>query len=202
MTNIALHLPRIRTTSTGNLICDHNTHSTPSTRCSAIEMFVEEQMDARWIKAGQTVGVTVVPFESRTTTAVRINEGELAPGVHEMRVFHTREVGSYTHADLGLWMPGEGRKSIRTVIWNYMAGFMDPRDVQDRTKIYTHCPNPAHGLFHQRLMDEKTDPATSYKPVCLFNMIFEKMCTECLIALDNATADDYGLPKEAENWNA
>jgi hypothetical protein len=186
--NVAAHMSRIYTTALGNLKCDHFSHGgsqNESLNCFAIEEFIQLGRDSSWIKPGQTVGLTVVPYEAGTQTAVVIDSDEIAPEVFPMKVNHATELGSLTTLTLGVWMPGEGRRSIREVVWNAMTVCLDPRESTDRTKIFTRCPNPAHGLREQRLMESKIIPNSTYKSVCVFNMIFEKMCTECLSQLAN-----------------
>jgi hypothetical protein len=119
--------------------------------------------------------------------------------MHRMKVKHDRDLGGWVTLDLGYWNPGEGRGSIRQVIWNHMMMLLDARDAEkDPNKMYTKCPRPSHGVAQQARLVSKINPNSTYKTVCLFNIVFEKMCTECLMDLGNDRS--FGIPAEAENW--
>ena len=193
------HMSRISQRD-GVLLCDHPDHPA-GTRytCDAIEDFITLGRDAAWIKPG-TVGLPVVPYEHSTMTSVVIEHDPLEnTDMHRMKVKHNRDLGGWVVLDLGYWNPGEGRSSIRQVIWNHMMMLLDARDAEkDPTMMYTKCPRPSHGVAQQARLLARIDPASTYKTVCLFNIVFEKMCTECLMDLGNDRS--FGIPAEAENW--
>lgn len=200
MANIdRLHLSRIYTNDAGVLTCGFGRHLRPTSECEYIETYIQERMDWKHIRPGSTVGLNFICNEPATATAVEIGEKAIAPEIFEMRVKHTREVGGHTTLKIGTWSPGEGRLSIRQVLGNYLAGCIDPRDVHSPDSVmYTKCPNPAHGLLDQRGINENLKPNTSYKMICLFNIVFESMCTECLRPI--AGDKSWGIPDEAKAW--
>lgn len=174
------HFARIRENENKLLVCDHLSHTIKSDPyCPAIDEFIRRGMDSKWIKANSFVAFFAITNEPSTASLVEIGP-ELGPGFADMRVTHKREVGGHTYMNLGIWNKGEGRYSIRSVMQNMMRHLVDPRDMEQSNRIYTKCPNPAHTSTQQFSMLSKVIANTSYKSVCLFNMIFEKMCTECL----------------------
>jgi hypothetical protein len=196
------HVPDVSQNSSGIVVCRSAHHENNlSYACPAIEEVISQGMDAQWIIAGMDIVLSVFPGDPYSLTSVKIDQHPYAGEVYKMKVQHTRDVGGTTTLNVGVWMPGEGRKSIRASIQQAIALCLDPRDVLNReNKIYTRCPNPAHGLREDRLMKQQLNPKTTYKSICLFNMVLEKMCTECLNNIQGPVNDDYGLPAEAEKW--
>jgi hypothetical protein len=168
--------------------------------CPEIEAFIAKGLDAKWIKPGDLVGFNLIPGNSATITFVKIEEEPVVEGVHRAKIYHFREVGSTTTLQIGVWIPGEGRNSLRAAAMQAIALCIDPRDLGKEKKIWTKCPNPGHGLYEDRILREQVSPSTDYKTVCLINMVLEKMCTACLVEVSPSVNDSFGLPKEAENW--
>ncbi len=186
----------------GVLVCTHALHS-PATSdkyyCGGIEEVIQEDADAEWIKPGMTVVFNTFAHEQDSTTAVKIEDKPIAGEVYHMWGQHSRDSGGQTLIDLGVWMPSEGRRSIRATLLQAIARCIDPRDVGSRNPeiIYTKCPNPAHGLKEDRLMKERAlDTRTTYKSLCLFNIVMEGMCSECLWGVKDAANDNFGIPED------
>lgn len=94
--------------------------------------------------------------------------------------------------NLGLWNPGEGRYSIRSVILDLIKT-MAPISTRvsnswDHKKFSDACTSPTHGFRSQReLMNfEFKDPETYTRQI--WSLFFEKICTPCIdAALDNSS---------------
>lgn len=198
------HKDFIEPLSNGVLRCTnviHNSMDDTAYRCGGIEEVIQADLDAPWIQPGYTVVLEVFAYEANSVTSVKIEDKPIAGEVYHMRGMHTRDSGGTTSLDLGVWMPGEGRRSIRAAILQTIAGCIDPRDVGSKNHeiIYTKCPNPAHGLREDRLMRAKSqDTRTTYKSLCLFNIVMEKMCSECLWGIKTAADENFGIPEDID----
>jgi hypothetical protein len=211
--NTGDHAAYVTQTQNGILYCTHAIHDPrepPRYYCPSIEHVIDRGEDADWIVPGSQVMFNLFENEPDSITAVWIQEFPIVGEVYRMISKHTRDSGGTTAIDLGVWMPGEGRRSIRAAMLQTISGLIDPRDVgtKDRTRLYTKCPSLAHGLHEDRLMREKaarTD--TTYKAQCLFNIVMEKMCTECLHGVKELSQKNFGVVGDditaslTVNWN-
>lgn len=150
--------------------------------CEHLKRYIELGADKDTIKPSSTIRVPIFPT-SNLWVEVQINE-PFSPHVQSaaMEMIYDPDFGPRVVVPLGIWNPGEGRNSIRSVILDYIWSKADLRDrpvgnTPLNLPVYTKCPAKIHTPQAQTKM--KTNESRNWKYVCVWNIVMEKACTTC-----------------------
>lgn len=174
----------------GELLCHDSEHSGAKPRwCNHIAKLLNEGKDI--LQASLSYSVPIFPSQD-VFVSVRIGS-EMYGDSALMDMIFVPEIGNIKTIPLGFWNPGEGRITIRSVVIDHLLSQIDPRDVplqnsaKGNEKIYTKCPSSVHNLEAQRLLDKSK--GTTWRWVCLWNIVFERACTPCMEESNDPTPD-------------
>jgi hypothetical protein len=180
--------------SFGGLNCKNPQHSqanAPATWCEHIERYIKSGQDAELFHPGIRVNVPIFPNVD-VYALVHISDetiGRSAP----MELEFTPEMGTPKKIPLGFWNPGEGCKSIRGVITDYVLSKCDPNERFDESAIKTRCPNSLHSIRSSRIMAENAKKDLQWKWACIWNIVMEKACTPCIEESSDDGPDNFGI---------
>lgn len=177
----------------GALICKYPEHGGPELTdwCGHIARYVASTQDSEMLKPGMRVQVPIFPTQ-KIFAQVYISDTVIgASALMEME--YTPDIGKPVKVPLGYWNPGEGFRSIRFVILDYLLSKVDPSESFESGPIKTKCPNGAHSMRSSRLMSEKSKENISWKWKCLWNIVMEKACTPCVEESSGVSDNNFGI---------
>lgn len=165
----------------GDFVCQHPDHAPDQpTWCEHLSDAIQLGQDSILWEPLHTYHIPVFPTLNKFAI-IRLME-PLSGNIKmcEMKMLYTPDIGRGYEVELGFWIEGDGAKSIRSVIVDYIRSQTDAREVWVSTphRIYTECPNSAHSFASQNKLNRN----------CLYHkrlevwwdMVFEKACTFCI----------------------
>jgi hypothetical protein len=171
--------------------------------CEHIQRMIELGEDAYKYKLGdRLVKVPILPSAGIWATVV-IDKEPVVANSAMMHMEYQPDIGNLRKIELGLWNPGEGMRSMRTVIVDWIKSRLDPEENVTSEPFKTRCPNNAHSLRSSRIMSEKAnDPG--WKWTCLWNIVMERACTPCLEESQGGSDVNFGVDDSVipnKPWN-
>jgi hypothetical protein len=180
----------IQLTSTGSWLCDrHEGGDRPW--CEHIQELIEKGEDSVEYHLGQSLEVPIFPSKDIWVTVVIDKEPVVARSA-VMRMEYQPEIGSLRKIEMGLWNPGEGMASMRTVVVDYIRSRISPNETLTEGPFKTACPNGAHGLPQLKKMEQNCRKP-GWKWECLWNIVMEGACTPCIEYAQNPSDDNFGI---------
>jgi hypothetical protein len=181
----------------GSLVCDEHAPKDPHvvshpevTWCQHVKDAIQSGEDSVFIRSDRTYIIPIFPTHN---IYVQVEIGRPIYGNSAlMNMSYQPDIGTKRTVPLGLWNPGEGMGSMRTVIMDYLRANIHPdEDLKpDENKmvepIKTPCPDNGHALPQQTLMKRRST-SLAWKWLCLWNIVMERACTPCI---DYANSDD------------
>lgn len=157
--------------------------------CDHIQSFILKTEDASLLKCNSHYVVPVFP-SVEIFAEVYIGE-DLGNGSALMSLNYTPDIGKPYSVRLGVWNPGEGMMSIRSVILDYVRSNLDPLESITSGPLMTACPSQGtHGLRETEECNKPFRPV-GWKAKCLWNIVMEKACSACMeLSYDDG---NYGL---------
>lgn len=159
--------------------------------CDHISRYVQSDQDSEMIHTGLTLQVPIFPTQD-IFASVRIGD-QVVGGSALMELEYTPDIGKAVKIQLGFWNPGEGMRSIRFVIIDYLLSKVDPNETFEKGPIKTKCPNGAHSMKSARIMSHKSDANVQWKWKCLWNIVMEKACTPCVEESSGVSDSNFGI---------
>lgn len=179
-------------TKNGYIVCTevHEGHDPGHMWCSRIQKAINEAVDGELIQPGDNLVIPIFPSQD-IWVQVLIDEDTIGKSaLMDMR--YTPDLGREVIVQLGFWNPGEGRKSIRSVILDYIKSRVDPKqEFKANAPIVTKCPNGAHSLKAARILKEQHTLQWNWQ--CLWHIVMEKACTPCIEETAAYSDDNFGL---------
>lgn len=183
----------------GALICKYPEHSGPEVTdwCEHINRYVQSGQDSEMLRPGLRIQVPIFPSQA-IFAAVAISDDVVGVSAL-MELEYTPDIGRSVKIPLGFWNPGEGMRSIRFVILDYLLSKVHPDENFTAGPIKTKCPNGAHSMKSSRLMSEKSANDTQWKWRCLWNIVMEKACTPCVEESSGTSDNNFGIDDSVLN---
>ena len=173
----------------GQWVC--TSHDPTQLWCDHIKEMIENGKDADEYHLGSRLQVPIFPSNDIWAPVVIGSEPVVArSGMIHME--YQPDIGNVVNVQLGLWNPGEGMMSMRTVIRDYIQSRIHPDENLTSGSFKTTCPNGAHSIKSSTIMDAKCDEP-GWKWQCLWNMVMEKACTPCIVATSGVSDDNFGI---------
>lgn len=159
--------------------------------CEHIQELTESGSDAIMYGLGTKLSVPVFPSNDMFAL-VKIDTEPVVAQSALMKMEHQPDIGNLKTIELGIWNPGEGMRSIRTVIVDYIKSKLDPHENMTEGPFKTRCPNGAHSVRSSRIMDENCNKP-GWKWACLWNIVMERACTPCLDEYSEGSDKNFGV---------
>jgi len=152
-------------------------HDDAQVWCHHIKELVLKNEDAHLIHQRMHIFVPLF-VEAAVWPEVQIHE-ELEPGgPARMTLKHSDSFNQEVKYPLGLWNPGEGLRSIRAVILDFLLSNLHPDEDMFSAEVKTQCPSSTHDFKARQKMSLNTSKA--WKQGCVWNIVMEKACTTCV----------------------
>ncbi len=149
--------------------------------CPHIKDFIGEGLDAQYILPPTNVVVPLFPESGSIYGTVQIDEPMFADGPALQTLVHPPDFGQVIYVPLGFWNPGEGRRSIRNVIMEWLRS--RPIGTNDNKIV---CPSTSHGFHEERRLNQMSENMRWLNAWCI---TMEGACFACVAGTDPSTAD-------------